>query len=102
MAHEFGPDDVADFKNPEDASTRLFDLRYLIGGLFVVYGIVLFIAGFFTSDQNRAKASGVNINLWLGLAMFVLGALFLVWARARPLRLGGTSALADAEGRPPN
>jgi prolipoprotein diacylglyceryltransferase len=100
MAHETGPDDVVDFKNPEDASSRLFDLRYLIGGLFVVYGLVLFIAGFFTSDQARTKAAGVNINLWLGIAMLVLGALFLLWAKVRPLRLGGPSALAEAEGRP--
>jgi prolipoprotein diacylglyceryltransferase len=88
-----------DFKNPEDASSRLFDLRTLIGGLFVLYGIVLFVAGFFTTDQARTKAGGVNINLWLGLAMFVLGVLFLLWARLRPLRLGGPSALAEAEDR---
>jgi prolipoprotein diacylglyceryltransferase len=88
-----------DFKNPEDASSRLFDLRMLIGGLFILYGIVLFIAGFFTTDQARTKAGGVNINLWLGIAMFVLGALFLLWARLRPLRLGGPSALAEADDR---
>lgn len=88
-----------DFKNPEDASSRLFDLRILIGGLFVLYGIVLFVASFFTSDQARTKAGGVNINLWLGIAMFILGVLFSVWARLRPLRLGGPSAVAEADNR---
>jgi hypothetical protein len=37
------------------------------------------------------------INLWLGLGMLILGLLFLVWARARPLRIEGESALAAAE-----
>jgi prolipoprotein diacylglyceryltransferase len=97
MSRTSGADEPTDFKNSEDASSKLFDLRLLIGALFVVYGIVLFIAGFFTSDQARSKAAGLNINLWLGVAMFVLGALFLVWARLRPLRLGGPSAVAEAE-----
>lgn len=88
--------------DPEDASSRLFDLRYMIGGLFVVYGLILVVAGFFTTAAELRKAAGININLWLGLGMLVLGALFLVWARARPLRLGRPSALAEQEAPPPD
>ena len=91
---------VDDFKNPENASKGLFDLRKLIGSLFVFYGIVLTIAGFFTTDQARTKAGGININLWLGLAMLVLGILFWVWARTRPLRVEGRSAIAEGERGP--
>ena len=87
-------DDVITFKNEADASNTLFDLRYLIGGLFTVYGVVLIVASFFVSN---AKAGGMNINLWLGIAMLILGVLFLVWARTRPLRIEGESALARAE-----
>jgi hypothetical protein len=87
-------DDVVTFKNEADASSGLFDLRYLIGGLFTVYGIVLIIASFFVSN---AKAGGIDINLWLGLAMLILGVLFLVWARSRPLHVEGKSALAQAD-----
>jgi cytochrome c biogenesis protein CcdA len=89
-----GGDDVITFHNEADASSSLFDLRYLIGGLFTVYGIVLIVASFFVST---AKSGGININLWLGIAMLILGVFFLVWARTRPLRLQGESALAQAE-----
>jgi cytochrome c biogenesis protein CcdA len=87
-------DDVVTFKNEADASTGLFDLRYLIGGLFTVYGVVLIVASFFVSN---VKSGGMNINLWLGIAMLILGVLFLVWARSRPLHVEGKSALAQAE-----
>jgi hypothetical protein len=66
---------------------KLFDIRLLIGGLFTVYGLMLTVAGFFTSDADRAQASGININLWLGLGMLVLGFLFLLWRALRPLRI---------------
>ena len=71
---------------PQSAAARLFDLRSMIGGLFVVYGIMLTVAGFFTSPANLAKAAGINIDLWMGIAMLVLGALFLVWWRLNPMR----------------
>ena len=69
--------------NPQDTTaSRLFDLRTIIGALFVLYGVILFIAGLFDSDEEIAKADGIRINIWLGLAMFVLGALFLLWVAA--------------------
>jgi hypothetical protein len=71
---------------PPSAAARLFDLRSMIGGLFVLYGIMLTVAGFFTSPANLAKAAGININLWMGIAMLVLGVLFLVWWRLNPIR----------------
>ena len=71
---------------PQSAAAKLFDLRVLIGGLFTVYGIMLTVAGFFTSPANLAKASNININLWMGLGMLVLGILFLLWWRLNPLR----------------
>ncbi|WP_408654196.1 hypothetical protein [Jatrophihabitans sp.] len=66
---------------------KLFDIRLLIGGLFVVYGVMLTVAGFFTSEADRQKASNININLWLGLGMLTLGLLFLLWRVLRPLRI---------------
>ena len=70
----------------ESAASKLFDLRVLIGGLFTLYGVLLTVYGFFTSDAERAKAAGININLWLGIGMLVLGLLFLLWVRLAPLR----------------
>jgi len=72
---------------PQSAASKLFDIRLLIGGLFTLYGLMLTIAGFFTSDSAREKASGININLWLGIGMLVLGLLFLLWRQVNPLRI---------------
>jgi hypothetical protein len=75
------------FHNPESASaSKLFDLRYLIGGLFTLYGVIITIAGLAASSAARRKADGININLWMGLGMLALGLLFLLWAWLRPLR----------------
>jgi hypothetical protein len=82
---------------PQSAAARLFDLRIMIGGLFVVYGVMLTIAGFFTSAKNLAKASHININLWLGIGMLVVGLLFLLWWRLRPLQRPEPD---DSEGTP--
>ena len=71
---------------PQSAAAKLFDLRVLIGGLFLVYGVMLTVAGFFTSSANLAKASHININLWMGIGMLVVGVLFLLWRRLNPLQ----------------
>jgi hypothetical protein len=68
------------------AAAKLFDIRVLIGGLFTLYGVMLIIYGFFTSAAELAKAAGININLWLGLGMLVLGLLFLLWVRVAPTK----------------
>lgn len=72
--------------SPKSAASKLFDLRVLIGALFTLYGVVLTIAGFLASDAAKKKASGININLWMGLGMLALGLLFLLWWRVRPLQ----------------
>jgi hypothetical protein len=64
----------------------LFDLRLIIAVLFGVYGVILTIVGLgFTSDEDLAKADGLNINLWSGLGMLVLAAFFGVWTFTKPL-----------------
>ncbi|GAA1349256.1 hypothetical protein [Streptomyces beijiangensis] len=66
-------------------AARLFDIRRIIGGLFVVYGIIVTIAGIMASDADLKKAQGININLWTGLAMLALGLFFLIWLKLRPV-----------------
>ncbi|MCG8921369.1 hypothetical protein [Lentzea sp. CC55] len=64
---------------------RLFDLRIIIAFLFGLYGVVLVVVGLgFTTDEDLKKAEEVNINLWAGIAMAVLAALFAAWAVLRP------------------
>src|SRR3954467_15307363 len=66
-------------------AANLFAARRFIGGLFVIYGVILLILGLGASDADVEKAAGVNVNLWVGLAMLIVGALFLAWAFTRPL-----------------
>jgi hypothetical protein len=48
---------------------------------------MLTVAGFFTSSSAKHKASDININLWLGIGMLVVGLLFLLWRQLSPLRV---------------
>lgn len=69
------------------AATQLFDLRTIVAVLFAGYGIVLTIIGLAATDEaDLAKAGGININLWSGIAMLVLAVLFVSWVWLRPLR----------------
>src|SRR3954447_5225585 len=68
-------------------AANLFDLRRILAGLFAIYGVILTVLGIGASDADIRKAAGININLWVGLAMLVVAAFFLVWALARPLGL---------------
>lgn len=65
-------------------AARLFDIRLIIGGLFTLYGVIVTVAGFLVSDADLKKAEDININLWTGLGMLVLGLLFLAWMKLRP------------------
>jgi hypothetical protein len=69
----------------EMRAANLFDLRRIIGGVFLVWGLLLVFLGLTDSDAEIEKAAGVNINLWAGLGMLALAALFLIWAFTRPL-----------------
>jgi hypothetical protein len=69
----------------DERAANLFDLRRIIGGLFVLYGIVLTIVGLTDSQAEIQKAAGLRINLIAGLGMLALGAIFLIWAFTRPL-----------------
>ncbi len=71
---------------PPSAASQLFDLRSIIALLFGVYGIVLTIQGlFFESEEQLQKAGGIDINLWSGIMMIIMAALFALWAWLRPL-----------------
>lgn len=79
--------EVSDLEQKSATAARLFDIRRIIGGLFVVYGVIVTIAGISPSDADLKKAEGVHINLWTGLAMLALGLFFLVWLKLRPVQL---------------
>ncbi|OQR65885.1 hypothetical protein B6E66_00760 [Streptomyces maremycinicus] len=76
--------EVTALEEKSATAARIFDLRRIIGGLFVVYGVIVTIAGITDSDAEIDKAQGININLWTGLAMLALGIFFLAWLKLRP------------------
>jgi len=73
---------------PEEARNwrlaKLFDLRSFIGALFVVFGILVTIPGLAASKAMIDKAAGINLALWIGLIMLIMGVLFLAWVLLRP------------------
>lgn len=81
------------FESPKDpehmgkeasAASRLFDLRLMIGSLFVLYGVLLTVYSFFDSQAEIDKAAGIHLNFWLGLSMLVAGLIFFLWAVLSP------------------
>ncbi|MEX3101346.1 MULTISPECIES: hypothetical protein [unclassified Streptomyces] len=76
--------EVTALEEKSTTAARIFDLRRIIGGLFVLYGIIITITGITDGDAEIDKAQGININLWTGLGMLALGVFFLVWLWLRP------------------
>ena len=76
--------EVTELETKSATASRIFDLRRIIGGLFVVYGVIVTITGITDSQSAIDKAQGVNINLWTGIGMLALGVFFLVWLKLRP------------------
>ena len=107
MAEESRPDDELLAENEEierrSAAARLFDVRRVIGALFLVYGVIVTLLGIFDDSADIDKAQGVRINLWMGLAMLVLGGLFLLWQRLNPTKAPTREELraAQEDDRPP-
>ena len=77
-----------DDNNTDDRDIRaanLFDIRSIIGGLFLLYGVTLLVLGLGASDADLKRADGVNVNLLVGIVMIVMAVLFIAWALWRPL-----------------
>ena len=62
------------------------DVRNIIGLLMGIYGVILLLMALF-SDSTAPKSADINSNLWAGLALLVVSAVFLIWARLRPIRV---------------
>jgi hypothetical protein len=76
---------VSETTSRAERAANLFDLRRIIGGVFVAWGVLLTILGLTDSEVEANKAAGININLLAGIGMLVVGLIFLAWAFSRPL-----------------
>lgn len=65
---------------------RRFDLRRIIGTVFLVYGAILLVMGLLNNEEDKKQAAGIAINLWTGIVMLVVGALFFLWDRLQPVQ----------------
>ncbi len=76
-----------------------FDIRRLIGGVFVLYGVILTVLGLVGSHQIKNKAAGINVDLWTGIGMLVFGALMVFWALSRPTMPEPPETRGEGSGR---
>ena len=80
---------------------RGLDVRWPIGGLFTVLGVILTGYGLLTAGDpaHYQRSLSVNINLWWGLVMLVFGLVMLASARMSRRPAAVRPALDTPEGR---
>ncbi len=61
-----------------------FDIRNVIGLLLGIYGLILVPMGLF-ADPAYEKTGGINANLITGIVLLLVAAVFLLWAKFRPI-----------------
>jgi hypothetical protein len=73
-------------QTPATRSAGALDIRNFIGTLLGLYGIILTATGLF-GDTELQKTGGVNANLWAGIFLLTVSAIFLGWAKLRPIQV---------------
>jgi hypothetical protein len=49
------------------------DLRFPLGLLFIVFGVLLTLFGLFTDRATYERSPFINVNLWWGVVMLLFG-----------------------------
>jgi F0F1-type ATP synthase assembly protein I len=97
---EMAPTGATDEEEARTAKmANRFDLRRIIGGLFLVYGVILVVTGLVGDHMVKTKASGININLITGACMIVFAILMIAWALLRPTRPEPPETRGEGSGR---
>lgn len=77
---------MSDTRDDRPHRAGAFDIRTFIAMLIGIYGVVLVLMGLFgTDDAELARADDLNINLWAGIGMIIVAAVFQTWATLRPI-----------------
>jgi membrane protein implicated in regulation of membrane protease activity len=78
----------------------MLDVRWPIGGLFAILGLLLAGYGLTTAAnaEQYAQSLSININLWWGLVMLTFGVILLVaaWVGRNTLEARTRSPEAEA------
>lgn len=61
----------------EKKKLHFLDLKIPLGCLLTFYGIVLTVYGIFSDKSMYSKSLGIDINIWWGLIMLVIGVFVL-------------------------
>ncbi|MDD7465176.1 MAG: hypothetical protein PUK59_02915 [Actinomycetaceae bacterium] len=67
-----------------------FDIRNVIGLLIGIYGVALVFAAFFMNpgmNVDTGEAKNSFYNLYVGIALLVVCAVFMIWAKLRPVQV---------------
>lgn len=64
----------------------MLDLRWPIGLLFSIVGVLLTLTGALSRPEDYQRALGININLWWGVVLLVFGIAmaFFAWKGQKP------------------
>jgi len=54
-----------------------FDLRFPLGLMFAIFGLILIGVGIFSSPDIYHKSLDINVNLWWGLVLLIFGGVML-------------------------
>jgi hypothetical protein len=62
------------------------DIKLPIGLMFTILGLLLAAYGLATGGNTELyeRSLGININLWTGLSMLLIGVLMLLTSRIKP------------------
>ncbi len=63
------------------------DVRWPIGGMFSLIGMLLVIYGMVSNPALYERSLGINVNLWWGLVLLVFGLIMLALAYRAHRRL---------------
>jgi hypothetical protein len=63
----------------------MIDIKFPIGLMFLILGILLTIYGFVTISDSAMyiKSFQINVNLWSGIGMLIFGGLMLFFSRKK-------------------
>ncbi|MBC2681289.1 cell wall anchor protein [Corynebacterium anserum] len=66
-----------------------FDIRNVIGALMGLYGVVLLISYLFLDPGQSWEGlpKQASYNLWAGIAMVVVAAVFFIWSKLAPVKI---------------
>ena len=97
---EMAPTGVSDEDEARAAKmANRFDIRRIIGGLFLVYSLVLIVTGLVGDHVVKHKASGINVNLYTGIGMLLFAIFMIAWALLRPTRPEPPETRGEGSGR---